>query len=73
MTGADRLLFKAEDFERFAGHEAKIRLAVPLNGRRNFKGIIKGLNGDYINIAVDNQEFELLFTHIERARLVPEY
>lgn len=41
--GIDRPLVRAGDFERWAGHEAKIELAVPLAGRKRFRGILRGL------------------------------
>lgn len=40
--GIDRPLVRAGDFERWAGHEAKIELAIPLAGRKRFRGIIRG-------------------------------
>lgn len=47
--GIDRPLTAAVDFERFAGHEARIELQEPIEGRRRFKGTIAGLqNGDVV-------------------------
>lgn len=69
--GLDRPLFKAGDFERFAGQTVKIRLAVPQDGRRNFRGVLLGLEEDKVRVEVDKQIFELPFGHIERAKVVP--
>ncbi|GJD49368.1 Ribosome maturation factor RimP [Methylobacterium crusticola] len=44
--GIDRPLVRAGDFARWAGHEAKIELAVPLDGRKRFRGVVAGLNPD---------------------------
>jgi ribosome maturation factor RimP len=41
--GIDRPLVRASDFERWAGYEAKIEMAVPLNGRKRFRGFIRGV------------------------------
>ena len=41
--GIDRPLVRASDFESWAGHEAKIEMAVPLNGRKRFRGIVRGV------------------------------
>jgi ribosome maturation factor RimP len=71
--GLDRPLFKAADFERFAGATAKIRLAVPQSGRRNFTGILSGVQDGRIRVEVDGEMFELDIDHIERARLVPRF
>src|SRR3990167_3497200 len=36
--GLDRVVKKAEDFERFAGQDVQIKLRIPHGGRRNFQG-----------------------------------
>jgi ribosome maturation factor RimP len=46
--GIDRPLVRREDFERWAGHEAKIEMAVPVAGRKRFRGPIRGLDGDAV-------------------------
>lgn len=71
--GLDRPLFTLADFERFAGHKAKLRLARLADGRRNFSGTLCGASGERIRIEVDGQVLELLHADIESARLVPEF
>ena len=44
--GLDRGLYKAADYERFAGHPAHIKLAEPIAGQRNFHGTLIGLDGE---------------------------
>lgn len=44
--GIDRPLTRAKDFSRWAGHEAKIELDRAVNGRKRFKGVLRGLQGD---------------------------
>ena len=44
--GIDRPLVRRTDFERYAGHEAKIEMAVPLDGRKRFRGIVTGVEGE---------------------------
>ncbi|MEP6911780.1 MAG: ribosome maturation factor RimP [bacterium] len=46
--GLERGLYKLADFERFAGRPAKIKMRQPLNGQRNFRGRIVGVEGDKI-------------------------
>ena len=46
--GLERGLYKRQDYERFAGSAAKIKSRTPLNGQRNFRGRIVGLEGDQI-------------------------
>ncbi len=42
--GLDRGLYKAADYERFAGLTAHVKLSEPLNGQRNFHGKLLGLD-----------------------------
>ncbi|MEP5515732.1 MAG: ribosome maturation factor RimP, partial [Bauldia litoralis] len=44
--GIDRPLVRPGDFERWAGHELKVEMAVMQDGRKRFRGLLTGLNGD---------------------------
>ena len=44
--GIDRPLVRRSDFERYAGHEAKVEMAVALDGRKRFRGILTGVDGE---------------------------
>jgi ribosome maturation factor RimP len=44
--GIDRPLVRRSDFERNAGHDAKIEMAVAQDGRKRFRGILTGVEGD---------------------------
>ena len=68
--GADRPLGKPEDFERFQGHRASIRTLQPINGRKNFKGILKGISADGVCLACGNDEMAIPLEKISIARLV---
>lgn len=48
--GIDRPLVRRADFERWAGHEAKVELARALGGRKRFRGVIVGLDGDVLKL-----------------------
>lgn len=69
--GLDRPLFRARDFQRFAGERARIRLRAPLEGRRNFKGVLRGLEGQQVLVEVDDELVRLPFEQIDQARLIP--
>lgn len=43
--GIDRPLVRLSDFGRWAGHEVKVEMAVPVNGRKRFRGILVGTEG----------------------------
>ena len=68
--GIDRPLVKREDFARFAGHEAKIELAAPRDGRRRFRGRLLGVEGDDVRLLVDVAEITLPLAAVTRAKLV---
>jgi len=44
--GIDRPLVRRSDFERYAGHEAKIEMALAQDGRKRFRGILTGVEGE---------------------------
>ncbi len=72
--GLDRPLFKFEDFERFSGHNVQIRLQIPLDGRRNYKGLLEGVqaDGQLVDVAIDDEIISLPWDRIEKARLIAE-
>lgn len=70
--GLDRPLFSAEHFQRFAGHEAKIRLSVPQGGRRNYQGILRGVQDGAVLLDMDNQQVSVPLNAIDKANLVPD-
>jgi len=67
--GFDRPLVKLQDFERFKGRHIKIRTEQPLNGQKNFTGILLGVFDDAIRIVIDNQTANIPFNEIAKARL----
>lgn len=69
--GLDRVLRTPEHFERFSGAEVKVELHAPLDGRRRFRGLLKGMDGDAAVVTVDGQDWKLPLNMIEKARLVP--
>lgn len=46
--GIDRPLTRLKDFETFEGYEAKVETTEMIEGRRRFKGIIAGVEGDEV-------------------------
>ena len=68
--GMDRVLFTADQYQDYIGDSLKIRTRSPINDRRNFKGTLLKTSDTVVHIQVDNQEFEIPFESIDRARLV---
>src|SRR5262249_28518313 len=52
--GIDRPLVRRSDFARYAGHVVKVEMAVPLDGRRRFRGVLLGVEGDAVRIRRDD-------------------
>ena len=71
--GLDRPIFKATDFDRFAGRRVKIKLATPQAGRRNFTGQLQGVQDEDVVLLDDGNEIRLSLSRIDTARLVPEF
>lgn len=69
--GIDRPLTRLSDFVDWQGHEARIVLAEKLDGRKQFKGLLAGVDGDAVLIdAADGARSRLAFALIEDAKLV---
>jgi ribosome maturation factor RimP len=68
--GIDRPLIKPADYERFAGHVAKVELSAPQNGQRRFQGKIAGVKGEEVELAIEKGNVVIPFAAIEKAKLV---
>jgi ribosome maturation factor RimP len=68
--GIDRPLTRLADFSRWKGHEAKIELTAPLDGRKRFRGRLEGLDGNDVVIISQNQRIQFPFRTILEAKLV---
>lgn len=68
--GIDRPLTRAKDYERFLGHEAKVETNAPLDGRKRFKGPIKSVDGNAVELSVDGADLRIPFAAIHKAKLV---
>ena len=69
--GIDRPVETPEDFVRFTGLRAKIRL-IPGLERRRYTGTLLGVVNDHVQVEVDGETFDLSLNEIDRARLVLE-
>src|SRR6202012_1860384 len=74
--GIDRPLVRRSDFERYAGHLVKIEMAIPHEGRKRFRGLLQGVEGDAVRLhrddvrAGDDADALLVMEDISDARLV---
>jgi ribosome maturation factor RimP len=74
--GIDRPLVRRSDFERYAGHLVKVEMAVAHQGRKRFRGLLAGVEGDKVRLRRDDvpagEETNVLLVmeDIAEARLV---
>lgn len=71
--GADRRLFKEQHYLDSVGEKVAVKLNTPIEGRRKFTGLLKGLEGDMVCIEVDGEEHRLMLSNIEKANIVPNF
>jgi ribosome maturation factor RimP len=70
-AGIDRPLTRVKDWNRFAGHLARVETFFPQNGRKRFSGVVLGADVDTARIRLDDGS-EVVIPHadIRRAKLV---
>jgi ribosome maturation factor RimP len=74
--GIDRPLVRRSDFERYAGHLVKVEMAVAHQGRKRFRGLLAGVEGDAVRLhrddirADEEADVLLVMEDISDARLV---
>jgi len=68
--GIDRPLTRLSDFTRWKGHEAKIELNAPLDGRKRFRGRLEGLDGNDVVITSQGSRIQFPFRSVLEAKLV---
>jgi ribosome maturation factor RimP len=69
--GLDRRLTKVAHFQRFMGEDIRVTLRVPIEGRRNFRGALRGADEENIEVEVDGESHQLPIATIQSARLIP--
>ena len=67
--GPERPLARKQDFAKFKGCRVKIKTYQPLNGRKNFKGVLMGITGDAVNLQLEDQTVAIAYPEISKARL----
>ncbi len=69
--GIDRPLTRLKDFDDWSGHEARISLAEPQDGRKQYSGTLQGTQGEVVQIMVkDGHTHSIPFSSIASAKLL---
>ncbi len=71
--GLDRPIKKEKDFIRFRGRKAQLKLRLPLDGRRNFTGILGDLVNGVLQLEVDGKPISIELSNLDKAHLVPVF
>ncbi|TDQ39437.1 ribosome maturation factor RimP [Thiopseudomonas denitrificans] len=71
--GMDRQLFTLEQFAAYAGHRVKVKMRVAVEERRNFQGILKGVEEQDVVVQVDEYEYLLPIEFIDKANVIPVF
>ncbi|MBA6231022.1 MULTISPECIES: ribosome maturation factor RimP [unclassified Colwellia] len=68
--GLDRPLFDKPHYEAVIGEIIEVKLSIPLNGRRKFKGRLVAVENDTLIVTVDGEDYDLVLGNIVKANLV---
>lgn len=71
--GLDRPLFTLEQYVQMVGSVVNVRLRIPFEGRRRFKGLLKGVEDQDVVLEADGHEFLLPIEIIEKGQVVPQF
>jgi ribosome maturation factor RimP len=70
-AGIDRPLTRVKDWNRFAGHLARVEMSFPVDGRKRFSGIVLGADETFGKLRLDDgTQAELPLRDVRRAKLV---
>jgi ribosome maturation factor RimP len=68
--GLNRPLGRERDFERFRGHRARVTTRVPIEGQKNFSGILEGLVDGAVRLNMDRGTVSIPLDSISKAHLL---
>ena len=71
--GVDRPLFELAHYQEVIGETVNLKLSMPLNGRRKFKGPLVAIENDTLIVEVDSIDYELSISNIVKANLVAKF
>ncbi len=67
--GIDRPVRKPEDFIRFVGERVKLKTYEPVNGRKRFRGIMKGFRDGLVQLDCEESAYEIHIDNLRKAHL----
>jgi len=71
--GVNRPLLKESDFQRFCGKDARILIRRPIEGQKNFRGKIVGVNAGQVELEIlPGKQIGIALADIEKANLIAD-
>jgi ribosome maturation factor RimP len=71
--GLDRPLKKEADFVRFRGEKVNLKLRIPMDGRKNFIGILGEVQDGVLQLDMEGKQVAVTLSNVDKARLVPVF
>lgn len=71
--GMDRPLFTPEHFAKVIGQKIDVKMTIPQDGRRKFKGALLAIEQDMLVVEIDGKPYRLLMDNIDKANVVPVF
>ena len=68
--GLDRPLSREKDFERFKGEAITLKTTRPIDGKKNFKGILAGISLGVVKLMIEERIVAIPYPDISTARLI---
>ena len=68
--GIERPLFKQSDYSRFAGREIRLTTIGKIEGRKNFVGVLRGINEGVVELESEGAVYRIPFDRVRKAHLV---
>ncbi len=71
--GLDRLLFEPHQYATYCGQQIRLLLNTPILGSRKLLAQLDAVTDDHLQLTYEHQTITVPFSHIDRARLVPDF
>lgn len=71
--GSSRGLYKTAHYEKYVGYEVAVKLRYALDGQRNFKGILTGVENEEIILRAGEDEYLFPIEEVDKANVVPNW
>ncbi|HOV33292.1 MAG TPA: ribosome maturation factor RimP [Candidatus Hydrogenedens sp.] len=68
--GFDRPIRREKDFIRFSGEPIKVQTDMPVNGKKNFKGILQGIENGMVLVNVNGEIFQIHMENLKHVNLI---